>query len=846
MAAVTRGTGAKSILQLFTDKANHVALKVLLAATHLSVPVDVCISSSYPSPFVTGGLPSLPSFPIYGPTEIIRHIIYAKKHHFSSHLSDAGHLNTSCEVLSASTFLSLQQESVLDYVETSLEPAISPLDRKIPSGESLIALLTEFETRFCQTFAGNNIVCNEGGDTGSRDITRKMDGLHKTPINSSEESTATMSPTLAEIDFCVRASIFSTLLPALCPGGLLSALEKAKIPVLVGWYDYFYRENEEVLDSIYERLGAQEVGDFIKVPRAFSISPKLPKFYATTPIYYVNAAPHIGHVYSTLIVDVLGRYHCVKGERTFVTTGTDEHGQKVAEAAKLKGKDPYSFTTGVAKEFRECFDSMHLHTDMFTRTTNPHHYQVVQSIWERLEKKGDIYLGKYEGWYSVSDESFLTAQNVTDGVDKDGNPCKISLESGHVVTWVAEENYFFRLSAFQEPLLKYYKENPTCIVPEFRRRDVIRTVEKGLFDLSISRRKESVLNWAIPVPGNEAHCIYVWLDALFSYLSNVSVKPHHKKGEEEVTEGEGPHSLSSRTSCPPSSQVTLSEEGISYDVVDHTEIGFFPADVHVVGKDILKFHAIYWPAFLMSAGLPLPKKLVAHGWWTKDKKKISKSLGNAFDPVEKAKEFGVDALRYFLLRESNFADDGDYSDSNMIARLNGELADTLGNLSMRCVAPKLNPSMVWPSADQPFLEGDKRVIQEINAVAGTVDHYYLLPDIQKALVAIFDTLRTLNGYVTDNAPWKLVKMDPSRLATVLYVVMDGLRVCVTLLQPVMPEVSEKILKMLGVPEDKHHGVENMSFGAVMKGGEKIFGLPEGEVIFQKVLLTKQEAVKKGK
>lgn len=829
MSAVGKGVSANNLFKLYTNAANHVALKVLLAATYLSVPVDVCLGPSYSSPFLTGtvlSFPSFPSFPISGPTEMIRHILFAKK---ISSLNPST-IETSHGLIkdpSNCQLFSLHQESLLNFVETSLRAVVSPLDKERKSVEQLLPPLIELEALLTKTFEEKEAtLLEERAEPSNKNSV--IDGELHTDVENSEESSVVAALTSSQIAFCVHASIFSTLLPVFCSGGLLEVSEQEKIPRLVCWYHHFYKQHEELLDLVFERLGVQEAADFLGASRTFSMSPKLQKFYATTPIYYVNASPHIGHVYSTLIVDVLGRYHRVKKERTFVTTGTDEHGQKVAEAARLKGMDPYSFTTSVASEFRECFKSMNLQTDMFTRTTSPHHYQVVREIWERLEKKGDIYLGKYEGWYSVSDESFLTAQNITDGVDKDGNPCKVSLESGHVVSWVAEENYFFRLSAFQDRLLKYFKENPDCIVPEFRRRDVIRSVEKGLHDLSISRRKESVLNWAIPVPGNEAHCIYVWLDALFSYFSNVSIKPR-------AEEASGEHGMHGSTSSTCTASLPHTTENIVYDVVNHNEVGFFPADVHVVGKDILKFHAIYWPAFLMSAELPLPKKLVAHGWWTKDKKKISKSLGNAFDPVEKAKEFGVDALRYFLLRESNFSDDGDYSDINMIARLNGELADTLGNLCMRCVAPKLNPSEKWPSSDQPFTEEDKAVIQDINAVAGVADHYYLLPDIQKVLIAVFETLRNLNGYITENAPWKLVKNDVCRLATVLYVVMDGLRICVTLLQPVMPDRCEKILNMLGVPDEKRCGAENMVFGAVMKGGEKVQGLADGEILFQKVV-----------
>lgn len=831
MSVVGKGVGTKNLLKLYTDAANHVALKVLLAATYLSVPVDVFLGPSYSFPYLTGAVPSFPSLPISGPTEMIRHILFAKK--ISSLNSST--IETSHCLLNDPLhchFFSLLEESLLDFVETSLKAVVSPLDKERKSAEQLLPPLIELEALLSENLEVKEATLLENR-TRQNDNSTVIDVEHHNDVKNTEESSAAEVLTSSQIGFCVHASIFSTLLPIFCTGGLLTVSEQDKIPRLVCWYHHFYKQHEELLDLVFERLGVQEAADFLGASRTFSMSPNLQKFYATTPIYYVNASPHIGHVYSTLIVDVLGRYHRVKKERTFVTTGTDEHGQKVAEAAKLKGLDPYSFTTSVASEFRECFKSMNLQTDMFTRTTSPHHYQVVREIWEKLEKKGDIYLGKYEGWYSVSDESFLTAQNITDGVDKDGNPCKVSLESGHVVSWVAEENYFFRLSGFQDRLLKYYKENPDCIVPEFRRRDVIRAVEKGLHDLSISRRKESVLNWAIPVPGNDAHCIYVWLDALFSYFSNVSVKPRPEGAPgEQAVDGS---TSSTTTASSLSSSLPHTTKNIVYDVVDHNEVGFFPADVHVVGKDILKFHAIYWPAFLMSAELPLPKKLVAHGWWTKDKKKISKSLGNAFDPVEKAKEFGVDALRYFLMRESNFSVDGDYSDTNMIARLNGELADTLGNLCMRCVAPKLNPSEQWPSPDQPFTEEDKAVIQDINAVAGVADHYYLLPDIQKVLIAVFETLRNLNGYVTGNAPWKLVKSDTLRLATVLYVVMDGLRICVTLLQPVMPDRSEKILNMLGVPDEKRSGAENMVFGAAMKGGERVHGLADGEVLFQKII-----------
>jgi len=382
-----------------------------------------------------------------------------------------------------------------------------------------------------------------------------------------------------------------------------------------------------------------------------------------------------------------------------------------------------------------------------------------------------------------------------DGVDKQGNPCKVSLESGHPVTWMVEENYKFRLSKFQEPLLKWYKENPQCIVPEFRRQEVIKFVEGGLIDLSVSRRKDQC-SWGIPVPGtDDKHVIYVWLDALSNYYTAARL------------------------------------QGANMDErVDFTDLNRWPADLHVIGKDILKFHAIYWPAFLMSAGLPLPKKIVAHGWWTKDKQKISKALGNVFDPVERANEFGLDALKYFLLRDSTFADDGDYSDMNMVARLNGELADTMGNLLLRCVSRKINVDGKWPTPGE-FTERDLSVIQAVKELPGVVDHYFLLPDLQKAIMAVFDVLRDLNQYTTENAPWKLVKDDPVRLQTVLYVMLEALRICTLMLSPVLVEKHVVMFDLLGVPAAARSGIDAFKWGVVEPGTP--LGAESNEIVFPK-------------
>jgi methionyl-tRNA synthetase len=592
----------------------------------------------------------------------------------------------------------------------------------------------------------------------------------------------------------VRFVIWSAVLPALCEGGLLPDTAKNSVPKLVEWFQTFMKEREQLISEAFAALSAQEPADFLRVPQVFRMSPlKSKPFYVTTPIYYVNAAPHIGHVFSTLVADCVARYHRVKGEDVFFMTGTDEHGQKVAQAAEKKGQTPYDFCTDVSNEFKACFKSMRFDNDYFIRTTDATHEAVVQELWQKLETQGDIFLGKYEGWYCLSDEAYVTQQYVTDGVDREGKPCKISTESKNPVTWVAEDNYMFRLSAFRDRLLHWYRSNPGCIVPEFRRREVINFVEKGLNDLSISRKKESC-SWGIPIPGTDKHVVYVWLDALSNYYTASRIK-----------DGQ---------------------------LVDYESLNRWPADLHVIGKDILKFHSVYWPAFLMSAGLPLPKRIVAHGWWTKDGEKISKSLGNHFDPVEKANQYGYDALKYFLLRESSFADDGDFSDTKMVARLNAELADTLGNLIMRCTSRKVNIDGVWTLIGDTN-ERDLALIRTISELPGTADHYYNIPDVQRALMAIFGVLRALNGYMSDNAPWKLAKENVERLRTVLYIIMEGVRICTILISPVLRDSAPKILDQLGVAPELRVGVASMQFGA-MRAGVPL-PTPSEDILFPKVV-----------
>ncbi|HEX6141244.1 MAG TPA: methionine--tRNA ligase, partial [Geminicoccaceae bacterium] len=361
--------------------------------------------------------------------------------------------------------------------------------------------------------------------------------------------------------------------------------------------------------------------------------PSADAFYVTTPIYYVNDSPHIGHAYTTLACDTLARFARLEGRRTKLLTGTDEHGQKVEKAAAAAGLAPQTFTDQVSERFRELARRMDVSNDDFIRTSEPRHLRAVQALWQTLRERDQIYLDSYSGWYSVRDETYFSESELVDGRAPTGAP----------VEWVEEPSYFFRLSAWQEPLLRLYEECRGFILPGTRRNEVISFVRGGLQDLSVSRTSFS---WGIPVPDDPKHVIYVWLDALTNYLS---VLGYPDREAEDL-----------RT--------------------------FWPADVHVVGKDILRFHAVYWPAFLMAAGIEPPRRVFAHGWWTNEGQKISKSLGNVIDPLELIDTYGLDQTRYFLLREVPFGNDGDFSHAAMINRMNRDLANDYGNLVQRVLA----------------------------------------------------------------------------------------------------------------------------------------------------------------
>lgn len=467
--------------------------------------------------------------------------------------------------------------------------------------------------------------------------------------------------------------------------------------------------------------------------------------YLTTPIYYVNDKPHVGHAYTSLAADVLARWKRLSGDEVFFLTGTDEHGQKVEKAAQDAGEDPQGFTDRVSQAFRDLTATMGFSNDAFIRTTEPRHRRACQELWRRLADRGEIYLGGYEGWYAVRDEAFYGPDELT---ERDGVRYA---PSGAPVEWVTEPSYFFRLSAWQDRLLEFYEANPGFIAPATRRNEVIAFVKAGLQDLSISRTS---FRWGVPVPGDDAHVMYVWLDALTNYLTALG----------------------------------WPEEDALWR--------FWPADVHFVGKDILRFHAIYWPAFLMAAGLAPPRRVFAHGWWTNEGRKISKSLGNVIDPLALVAEFGLDPVRYFLLREVPFGQDGDFSRAAMVNRTNGELADVLGNLANRV----LNLIAKNCEGRLPALAGFPAPLAE--ATAGLPARMDALLDRQEfhlALEAAFALAREANGYVTVEAPWALRKTDPARMAHVLRHLHDALRALATVLAPFMPGTMGAMLDQLGVP-----------------------------------------------
>ena len=478
------------------------------------------------------------------------------------------------------------------------------------------------------------------------------------------------------------------------------------------------------------------------------------RYYLTTPIYYVNDSPHIGHAYTTLACDVLARFMRLDGRDVMFLTGTDEHGQKVEKSAAVAGMAPKEFTDKVSQNFRDLARAMNFSNNDFIRTTEPRHIRACQALWERLLDRDQIYLGKYAGWYAVRDEAYYAEDELTTSPSG-----KKIAPSGAEAEWVEEPSYFFRLSAWQDRLLKFYDDHPDFIAPEVRHNEVTSFVRSGLRDLSVSRTS---FKWGVPVPNDPAHIMYVWLDALTNYITAAGFP----------------------------------------DVDSPTYRKFWPADLHMVGKDILRFHAVYWPAFLMAADLAPPRRVFAHGWWTNEGQKISKSTGNVIDPLALIERYGLDPVRYFLMREIPFGNDGDFSHRAMVNRMNGDLANDFGNLAQRvlsminknCAAAVPSPGS-FSAADQALLgaaEGlYERLIGEIGRQA-----------FHTSLESMWQVIAMSNRYVDEQAPWALNKSDQSRMATVLYVVADVVRRLAILAQPFMPDSCGRLLDQLAVPADQ--------------------------------------------
>ena len=477
------------------------------------------------------------------------------------------------------------------------------------------------------------------------------------------------------------------------------------------------------------------------------------RYTITTPIYYVNGSPHIGHAYTSIAADALARWKRLDGFDVFFLTGTDEHGQKVEQAAIAAGVAPQRFVDEIAADFRAMADALDISYDDFVRTTEPRHFDACAALWRRLRDAGEIYAGAYEGWYALRDESFYGEDELT--LHPDGTR---TAPSGAPVQWVREPSYFFRLSDWQDRLLAFYEANPDFIGPPARRNEIVSFVRQGLKDLSISRTSFS---WGVPVPDDPAHVMYVWWDALVNYIT-----------------------------------------ALGYPDTDHPRWVYWPADLHLIGKEIARFHAVFWPAFLMAAGIELPRRIYSHGWWTIDGEKMSKSIGNVVDPRLLAAEFGVDALRFFLLREVPFGGDGDYSRRALIGRLNIELANDLGNLAQRTLSLIARNCEGRLPARAARTEADALLLTEAEALPGLLREQFDRQVLHEALESVWRVIRACNGYIDREAPWALKKTDPVRMAAVLRVLADALRVVATVLQPFMPASMAAMLDQLGVPADQ--------------------------------------------
>ena len=474
-------------------------------------------------------------------------------------------------------------------------------------------------------------------------------------------------------------------------------------------------------------------------------------FYITTAISYPNGRPHIGHAYEAIAADAIARFQRQQGRDVKLVTGTDEHGLKMVQTARAEGRDTLEFADEMSGYFRDMCEQLNIAYDEFVRTSEPRHHAASIAVWKAMEAAGDLYLDRYEGWYSVRDEAFYDESELVDGEGGE----RVSPQ-GTPVEWTAEETWFFRLSKYQQPLLDHYAANPGFIQPDSRRNEVLRFVEGGLRDLSVSRTS---FDWGVPVPGSPGHVMYVWVDALTTYMT-----------------------------------------GVGYPELEGEFARYWPADVHLIGKDIVRFHTVYWPAFLMSAKLPLPKQVFAHGFLLNRGEKMSKSVGNVVDPMVLAERFGVDALRYFLLREVPFGQDGTYSTEAIVARANAELANSFGNLAQRTLSMiHKNLGGILPTpGDTPADRELLSIVEDatLTEVPEAFGRFAFSIGIEAWLRAVF----ACNAYVDDQAPWALRKTDPERMAAVLGTLVVAVRELARAIAPIIPMAADKLLTLIDVGE----------------------------------------------
>ena len=505
-------------------------------------------------------------------------------------------------------------------------------------------------------------------------------------------------------------------------------------------------------------------------------------YYITTPIYYPSAKPHMGHAYSSIVSDVFARFKKIDGYQVHFLTGTDEHGLKIQRASEESKMNPLDFCNKISQTFKDLCKILNLSNTDFIRTTEERHKKSVQHLWMELEKSGDIYLSKYSGWYSVSDEAFYNEDEVE---EKDG--VKISITSGSKVEWVEEESYFFKLSKWQNSLLEYYEKNPKFILPKSRRNEVVSFVKSGLRDLSISRKSFS---WGIKVPSNESHVIYVWLDALTNYISALK---------------------------HPDTSNTLYKN-------------FWPADVHIIGKDILRFHAIYWPAFLLAAKIPVPKRVYGHGWILAGEEKMSKSKGNILDPLEIIDNYGLDPLRYYLIKEVSFGNDGSISKDKLEDCINSDLANNFGNFCQRVTAfNEKNCNSKIPK-DIEFIDEDKKILDNFSNNISNLRSFIDEQQLNSYIEFIVNALFAANKYFNDQEPWNR-KSDPKRLNTIIYTSLELIRKISIMLYPIIPASSLKCLAAFNIKE-KDIQFDTIKLHNSLKLDSKISKI---DILFKKIL-----------